>query len=675
MIFGEYYHALDRSHEPIEPADDMPIVPGEVVPERPIEGTALGPGEIGTGTNPMQNQLQAFNAKIREGASKVEFEFMGAGKTNSQQPGPETFGSKERRDMRELAEINEIRTSVHAPLHTQSLSGLGEQGFSDQARQMVIKEIEKAIHFAAEATKGGAVVFHTSEWTRPLTDIKERSGEQMFRGYEEESEKAPVMVADSRTGNITAVRKDYYVYEPRFHTAESYEKVIGRKLVGTTDPKTGLKIEADDWIDISGNPIKREWVLDEKKAEKLFERVPIWNQNQTNFEVERVEYKDFEKRAEALKEKGFNVSPEVLFFKTQTANKVSQAKGHSLFYAQHYEDYKERRDACRKALNFYEKLEANIPEKEKWKLMVQSGLIDHRDYGLAPPKEQLPSEYLKEKIKGYEDYMRHVHEASSAADSQAREALEQMNRIQRVEDYGMNKVAQTIASGGIKAMVYTDQHRKELDEPIFVAPENWRPEQYGSHPKEIKDLVLESRKKMKEQLIKEGYSEEEAKRKAKEHIKATVDVGHINLWRQHFVAREGETPEQRNKRFDKWLLKETKKLADDGVLGHVHLTDNFGYDDEHITPGQGNVPMKEFIKNMEEAGLKDFIAEAGSYNATTVMHDTWALMGSPIYTTTRAPTFRSMHEQHFGYHNPSMYIVGAYAPSNEWRLWSEIAME
>ena len=107
----------------------------------------------------------------------------------------------------------------------------------------------------------------------------------------------------------------------------------------------------------------------------------------------------------------------------------------------------------------------------------------------------------------------------------------------------------------------------------------------------------------------------------------------------------------------------------------MHLTDNFGYDDEHITPGQGNVPMKEFIKNMEEAGLKDFIAEAGSYNATTVMHDTWALMGSPIYTTTRAPTFRSMHEQHFGYHNPSMYIVGAYAPSNEWRLWSEIAME
>ena len=179
---------------------------------------------------------------------------------------------------------------------------------------------------------------------------------------------------------------------------------------------------------------------------------------------------------------------------------------------------------------------------------------------------------------------------------------------------------------------------------------------------------------MQQQLEKEGYSDEEAKRKAKEHIKATIDIGHFNMWRQHFVA-EGKSPAERDKEFNKWLLKQTEKLAKDGILGHVHLTDNFGYDDEHLTPGQGNVPMKDFIKKMEEAGLKDFIVEAGSYNATTTLPDTWGLMGSPIYSTGRMPTFRSMHEQHFGYHNASTYIVGAYAPSNEWRLWSEVPLE
>jgi hypothetical protein len=255
MIFNEYYHSMDRGYGSIEPSD-IPLEPG-----MPLETSGLGPDEIGTGTNPQGNQLQGFNAKIRTGASKIEFEFMGAGKSNSQQPSPEAFGSREREDMRALAEINDIKTSVHAPLHTQSLAGLNEQTFSDQVRHMAVKEIERAIQFAAEATKGGAVVFHTSEWGRPLSDLKEKTGEQLFRGYDEEKERAHVMVVDSQTGNINAVRKDYTLYEPKFHTAKSYEKVINKKLVGEVDKETGLKIEADDWVDVDGHPIKREWVL------------------------------------------------------------------------------------------------------------------------------------------------------------------------------------------------------------------------------------------------------------------------------------------------------------------------------------------------------------------------------------------------------------------------------
>ncbi|HJX06143.1 MAG TPA: TIM barrel protein [Candidatus Nanoarchaeia archaeon] len=665
MIFNEYYNAMDRGYGEIEPSD-IPPEPG-----MPIETSNLGPAEIGTGTNPMANQLQAFNAKIREGAGKIEFEFLGAGKSNSQQPSPEAFGTKERADMRALAEINEIKTSVHAPIHTQSLAGLGEQGFNDQARQAAVKEIERAIHFAAEATKGGAVVFHTSEWGRPLTEIKEKTGEQLFEGYKEEAERALVMVADSRTGNVNAVRKDYYVYEPKFHTAKTYEEVIGRKLVGTVDSKTGLKIEANDWVDMNGHPIKREWILEPEKSEELFNRVPVWNKEATRFEVERVEYKDFEKEAQKLSnELGQNIAPEVLFFKMHIANNVLRAKGQSLFSAQRYERAKERRDAAQKALTFYESLEKNIPEDEKWKIIAEKRFGE-----FIPPKHELPSEYLKGIIKEEGNEMRYIHESSASADAEAKRYWEEMNRVQTIEQFGKGKVAETIAQAGIKAMIYTDQHRKELNEPIFVAPENWRPEHYGSHPDEIKAIVEESRKKMQEQLVKEGHSEEEAKSKAKEHIKATLDIGHFNMWRQHFKKLDGETPDARNKRFDKWLLKETEKLAKGGILGHVHLTDNFGYDDEHLTPGQGNVPMKEFIKKMEEAGLKDFIAEAGSYNTTTALPDTWALMGSPIYATTGVPSFRSVHEQHFGYHNPSTYIVGAYAPSNEWRLWSEVPLE
>ncbi len=664
MIFGEYYHSMDKDYGYLEPTDISPD------PRTPVETSGLGPQEVGTSTNPMAHQVQSFSEKIRAGASKIELSFLGQGKTNSQQPGPEAFGNRERRDIRELAEMNEIKTSVHASWHTGSLAGFGREGFNEQLREQAIIEIEKAIHFAAEATKGGAVVFHTGEWNRPLTEL---SGG--FEAYPHEKEKTPIVVVDSQTGDITAVRRDQLVFEPAFYTAKEYEPEIKKKLVGTID-KNGNKIEADDWVDIDGTAIKREWVISKKEdeIERLFNRMPKWNQKKTKFDVDRRNFKYFVKEADKIKEKtGEEITPEELFYKSQLADHVSQAKGQSLYYAQYYERHRTEREAAKKALEYYEKLESSLSPEEKWKILVQKRLVQS---DLVPLKNMLPSEYLKEEIKQAEDQMRYVHEGSASADARAREAMDRMQRVTTVENYGLKKTSETIADLGLKAMRYTDAHRKELNEPIFVAPENWTPEQYGSHPDEIRKIVEESRDKMAQQLVgKEGYSKEEAKEKAKEHIKATIDVCHFNTWRQHFNKKDDETPQERDKRFNKWLLDETKKLAKDGIIGHIHLTDNFGYDDEHLTPGEGNVPMKDFIKNMEAAGLKDFIAEAGSFNANTVMQDAWAFMGSPIYSTGRFPTFRSVRDQHFGYHNPSTYIVGAYAPSNEWRLWSEVPME
>jgi hypothetical protein len=665
MIFNEYYNAMDRGYGTIEPSD-IPPEPG-----MPVESSSLGPQEMGAGTSPMQNQLQSFNARIREGAGKIEFEFLGQGKTNSQRPGPEASGAKERADMRALAEINEVKTSVHAAWHEGSLAGLGREGFNEQIRQQAISEIEKAIQFSSEATKGGAVVFHTSEWHRPLTDL--RGG---FQGYPEEEKKTPITVVDTQTGDIAAIRRDQLVFEPKFYTAAEYEKAIERKLVGNIDGN-GNRIEKDDWIDIKGNAIKREWVVSEKpeEVEKLFDRVPVWNSAKTNFEVEKREFEYFEKEAKRLSEKiDKEISPEVLFYKSQLADQVAQSKGQSLFYAQRYERAKEKRDAAQKALSFYESLEKNIPEDEKWKIMHKEGFYGDQ-LGLLIPKNVMPSEYLKGIIKEEGDEMRHIHESSASADARAQQIMYRMNRTDTVENYGLKKTAETIGTLGLKAMKYTEAHQKNINEPIYVSPENWDVREFGSHPDEIKKIVEESRKVMQKQLIGEGHSAEEAKRKSEEHIKATLDIGHFNTWRSRFKTLEGETPEDRDKRFNKWVLEETKKLAKEGIIGHIHLSDNFGYDDEHLTPGEGNLPMKEFIKNMEDAGLKDFIVESGSFNVFTSMPDTWALMGSPIYATTGAPTFRGVHEQHFGYHNPSTYIVGAYAPSNEWRLWSEVPLE
>jgi len=659
MTFGEYYTTLDRTYGRIEPSD---------IPKDPlvqIETSSLSPQDIGTTTHPMQNTVQSFGAKIREGAGKIEIGFIGQGKTNSQQPGPEAFGTLERRDIRELAEINKIETSVHAAWHTGSLAGFTREGFNEQARQQALTEVEKAIHFAADTTRGGAIVFHTGEWQRPMTEIKDN----LFKGFPNEETKSQILVVDKKTGEMVALRKDQSVFEPQFKTVDDYEKEHGVKIVGTRDKSSGEIANANDWIDINGKVIKRKWLISNNAEESdlLFNRMPVWNKDKTRFETEE---KTFEKFEEEAKELG--VAPEVLFVKTQYANQVLQNKGMSLYHAQRYDEIKKSREAVLKALEFYKDIEGKVPKDEQWKLMkkvypgwAQTDLVNSED--------MLPSQVLREREKDLTDQMRHIHESSASADAQAKQAFVKMNRVQTVQEFGLQKTAETIGTLGMKAQKYTES--KKLADPLYVAPENWDTKEFGSHPDEIRKIVIESRKNMQDQLIKEGYSNDQAKELAKKHIKATLDIGHFNLWRHKFVAKEGETPDQRDKRFDKWMLDQTEKLAKEGLLGHIHLSDNFGYDDEHLTPGEGNVPLKAFVKRMEEAGIKDLIVEPGSFNGQRTLSETLSNLGSPVYSFGRTPTMRSFHEQHFGYHNPSVYIVGAYAPSNEWHLWSEVPFE
>lgn len=126
MTFGEYYTSLDRTYGRIEPSD---VQKDSLIQ---VETSGLGPQDIGTTTHPMQNTVQSFGAKIREGAGKIEIGFLGQGKTNSQQPGPEAFGRLERQDIREMAEMNKIETSVHAAWHNGSLAGFTREGFTSR---------------------------------------------------------------------------------------------------------------------------------------------------------------------------------------------------------------------------------------------------------------------------------------------------------------------------------------------------------------------------------------------------------------------------------------------------------------------------------------------------------------------------------------------------------------
>lgn len=668
---NNYAHAAAA----LERLNHQPAITPLVSEDEAAVGEALsfGTAELGTTTNPMGNTLDSLKSRINEGAGRIEFEFIQKGKGNSQAPTPESFGVKERQDMKELLTINDIKSSVHASVHGESLAGFGQRGFTGEQRQEALREIQRAVHFAGDVTDGGAIVFHLSEWQRPMSEVGKGIGskKRMFLGYGTEEEDATLYVVDKRNGRmIEGMAKDTELYEPEFETAGADHPNKVGKLDGN-----GVRIGANDWLDINGNVVPKD-----ANVNQLFDRVPRWNKDETNFKIRKVDYNEIVRRTQEwnVNHKNEQLTPEQMYARTKLQNTILQAKGNSLYHAKQYDEYKKTLQKLLDAHEFYKQLEAEAPEKDHWRLKQQVG-FDR--FGLTVPDNVMPSQYLSEQIKSMKDSMRHVHESSAAADAQAMEQLELVKNLESVEKYGLQKTAESIAQVGMMAMETTK--RKGLKEDLYAAPENFDQHTFGSHPDEMRKIVTASREEMAKKLLREkrAGNMKQAMGIASKHIRATLDIGHMNMWRQYFdpTDKDGKsvykTYEERQKAFDKWILDKTEKLVKDGIVGHVHLTDNFGYGDEHLTPGQGNVPMKEFLRRMEKLGMKDMIIEPGSYNISSAMPDTMAMIGSPIYGVGRMPRFSHMRNRHFGYNSPSFFIAGAYSPSNDWQPWTETPLE
>ena len=218
-----------------------------------------------------------------------------------------------------------------------------------------------------------------------------------------------------------------------------------------------------------------------------------------------------------------------------------------------------------------------------------------------------------------------------------------------VEEFAMDHAAKTIGNVAFNAF---KKHGKNT--PI-IALENVYPEVAFSRADQLRELVKESRGKFVENAVeKEKMKRQDAERMAEKLIGVTWDVGHINLLRKSGYS-------------EKEIIEETKKISP--YVKKVHITDNFGYNDTHLPPGMGNVPIKEMMKEMEKAGYTGkAIMEAGGFvqHFKTSPHP-YALeaMNSPIYAE-KSPAWGSerggayfsgygpfLPEQHF-----SMYGAG-----------------
>ena len=672
MTFNSaYYTAMDRGYYlPLQEGQEKPT--GSYAPEQiPEIGVSLK--DIGVSAHPGQDQLQQVKARIFQGASKVELGFFGRGKGSFQggNTTPEMYGKEERIDIRELAKINKVQITTHATTAAGSLAGFGQNNFDEHVREQALHEIERAVDFAADVSRGGAIVVHANEFPRPILDS---FGNEKFKAYEEEDTKGIRYLVDERSGQMIPVRKNEVFYEPVYKPHKDdpehyWEGVQGQKIPKTTREPTLLferqpEIEYDKETGVPKfrtQPVKWEDIA--RRADELKEAI----RNDATLTAQEKE----KRLADAI--------PEKLFYRIQLENQVAQARGSSLFYGLRYKDALHERDRYKTALTFYKKLDETLPENEKWKL--RESLSSRIPF--LPSEVVNPTVWLKDQLEQAENQLRQVHQSSAAADVQAAQTLETLEHLKPVKDYALGKTADTVSRAAIYAWD-KEQHLREdvtsgekMERPLFVSVENYFPEVYGGHPDEIKEIVLAAREKMRKDILdnpeKFGHkSPEEAREIAEQRIKATWDTGHAFIWKKYFKGSDDE--------FKEWYLEKARMWKEKGIMGHVHLSDNFGWEDEHVTPGQGIAPLKEFvqlIKDKVDKGEIDLIVEPAHQDYRALLGG-WRMFGSSIYGTAFGARDRwvEVERSYFGRTAPPYFLYGETAPDPEsWTFWSGQRLE
>jgi hypothetical protein len=727
VVFNQgYYHPLDRSYH----ADD------EFEKDTSTNDIGVGIGDIGMSV-PLgisAGNVQGLSVKMHEGASNLEIGFPGAMGGNRQSQTPGMYGKDTREALKELSKINEVRLTTHAAYNVMGLSGQDQQGnFSRDYRKIAGDEIKRAIEFAADTAGGGSVVVHTGEFERPLSEEPWADKGKIFRAYDEEPQDAVVRVVDRRTGHVmTQVKKNQRVAVAEWMRADKdYE---GRYQYESDSEFSDFKgkpihIKKGDYVDFEGNKI-----IDPLSVEHG--RVPDYDMATGRFKVKMQGWDYFEKEADdynrLLEEKYKRqlsevekVTPEERFMQSHLETQEGHSRGWALQHSKEVKDTKEMLDKLRRAKEFYQKVWDATPEEDRWKLnqTMSSRIGNLLPPGFIPPETKNPIKIIDEAIWDTTRNLTYYQESGYSQEKQAHDSRESWENVVSARKYALEQAKKAYADAGIYAMDVSQ--KKDLEKPLYLAMENIFPERFGSHPQELKKLVMDAREEMvkrlssekiedpqgtvyntdearsidqpwlagKPKMIDNPYkrmTEEEAKKAAEEHIKATIDTGHFNTWRKFFQANPGETIDQTDNRFKNWLVNQTEDLAKAGIIGNVHATDNFGYQDDHLAPGQGTTPVKDMVAVMKRHGYTGPLTVEPGADASTDLSDfhglmkTWREFGSGVYGAgfgggqgaSHGPSrWGDIQYSYFGRNQPPYFVFGGYSPSNDWTLWTEVPME
>ncbi|MBU0761217.1 MAG: hypothetical protein KJ600_01040 [Nanoarchaeota archaeon] len=213
--------------------------------------------------------------------------------------------------------------------------------------------------------------------------------------------------------------------------------------------------------------------------------------------------------------------------------------------------------------------------------------------------------------------------------------------LKPLRDFAVDKSSETFSNLALES------YKKFKDTAPIISVENppagaARESSGMSRAEDLRSIIKESRRKLKDKLVKEAHlSEGNAEAQAEKLIGATWDVGHINMLRG--LGYSGKD-----------IVRETEKIAP--FVKHVHLSDNFGMEHTELPMGMGNVPIKPMLEAIEKYNKKvKKVIETGTwfgpqaFGNQTPFAETLRAFGSPIYSMQMAPSWNQAYGTSGGY--------------------------
>jgi len=627
--------------------DEQPI--DTLEPKRKIEDPIVPISELGTTTfDGLQGGiLKSVENSIRMGAKKIQLVIGGNPQGMSSMFA--SHGKDVRQELRERAKAAGVEiTGVELmPQKVSNMSGLGQQGFSEEMRRENLQHVKDAIKFAAEVAGGGGVDIWSQEFQRDILYASWNKDKKFFGTSPEELDdprkaKITKYLVDSRTGEPirgSGIATNRTVNRVKYYTA----KEVG--LAGQINPETGKVFDDNDPI---------------APKEK--------NDQSGTFETEPVDWNRIVEEAEKKK-----ISPERHAYDQQVEAQLRQMRGQrKLFQAEANQMFQQYEESGEMLKILPQEIEKEKDEAKRMKMI--------REYQHI--KDRMPL------IKSQYDARR---EQAASAFEQEEELEKSKEFIKDPTQYGQERTWGSYAEAGIAAMEESKRLKAEAEKSgrkvkdIYVGPELGHAGQmYGGHPEEFIEIVEKSREEMAKSLAAKGWEKDAAKEAAKKHIKGMLDTSHLSMWYKHFAPEKGESEDERLKRFNKWMKDETKEMVKRGVVGGIQVVDSATSGHAHLPAGQGMFDMVGIVKEMRKEGFSGPIVSEGheedGLNAGRTLTATWEAFGSPTNTITPGPggprTWGGVQNSYFGRATGGPnYIVGAYAPSNDWQLWSETPFE